>query len=95
MSYEEPTNPATNPLPAATRAGANQWEATKEKAAEAMKSGERYVRENPGTSTLSVLGIGFGLGLLVGWGLAHESHDDHATQVRKLVKRLRRELNLD
>jgi hypothetical protein len=73
----------------------NTWDTTKEKAAEALESGERFVRANPCTSTLSVLGVGFVLGLLVGWSMAHESHDDYAAQVRKLRKDWGRKLNLD
>jgi ElaB/YqjD/DUF883 family membrane-anchored ribosome-binding protein len=95
MNHDETTDPPATSLQTATDAAAKTWETTKEKATEALQSGERYVRENPGTSTLSVLGIGFGLGLLVGWSVAHESRDDHTAQVRKLTKRLRHELNLD
>ena len=91
---ETTTSPAVPVLPAAQTA-AEAWEATKDKAGEALQNGERYVRENPRTSTLTVLGTGFVLGLVVGWSLAHESRDDYATQARRFSKRWGHKLNLD
>jgi hypothetical protein len=89
-----------NPLPShddaaarATDAATQAWETTRDKAGEALQSGERYVRANPGTSVLSIFGIGFLLGLLVGYGMAHE--DDYSTRARKFAKRWGKNLNLD
>ena len=77
-------------------AGATQaWEATNEKAGEALHTGERYVRENPGTSVLSIFGLGFILGLLLGWSVAHEDRDNYATSARRFTKRWSHKLNLD
>jgi hypothetical protein len=44
---------------------------------------------------LSIFGIGFVLGLLVGWSVAHESREDYASQARKFGKRWGHKLNLD
>lgn len=87
MSYEDPLHPAENAGQTATDSAAKAWETTRDKAGEALRTGERYVRDHPGTSTLSVFGIGFALGLLVGWAVAHESHEDYASQARKFGRR--------
>ena len=78
---------------AAAAAATKAWEATREKAGEALHTGERYVREHPGTSVLSIFGVGFMLGVLVGWSAAKE--DDYATYARKLARRWGHKLNLD
>jgi hypothetical protein len=80
---------ATTVTDAATQA----WETTREKASDALQNGERYVRENPGISVLSIFGIGFLLGLLVGYSLAHE--DDYSTSARKFAKRWSKGLHFD
>ena len=89
-----------NPIPSnndtaakATDAATHAWETTREKAGEALQTGERYVRDNPGTSALSIFGIGFLLGLLVGYSMAHE--DNYSTSARKFAKRWGKSLNLD
>lgn len=78
-----------------SEAASQAWETTREKAGEALQSGERYVRDNPGTSVLSIFGIGFVLGLLVGWSAAHEERDDYSASARKLAKRWGKKLNID
>jgi len=40
------------------------WEEAKVKAQDLMQEGEAYVRENPGKSVATALGVGFVLGLL-------------------------------
>ncbi len=40
------------------------WEEAKTKAQDLMQEGEAYVRENPGRSVATALGVGFVLGLL-------------------------------
>ncbi|MEO7319105.1 MAG: hypothetical protein ABIZ56_08970, partial [Chthoniobacteraceae bacterium] len=88
MNYDDPTNPnPTTKAQAAAEGAAQAWETTKEKAGEAMQTGERYVRENPGTSVLSVFGGGLLLGVLIGWSLAHEERDDYSASTRKFLKR--------
>ena len=75
---------------------ANQaWQTTKEKAGDALQTGQRYVRENPGTSVLSVFGFGFLLGVIVGWSIAHEEHDSYAASARKWARRWGNKLNVD
>jgi ElaB/YqjD/DUF883 family membrane-anchored ribosome-binding protein len=54
------------------------WQTTRDKAGEALHAGERYVRENPTMSALSLFGIGFVMGLLVGWSIAHEDQESAA-----------------
>ena len=78
-----------------SEAASQAWETTREKAGEALQSGERYVRDNPGTSVLSIFGIGFVLGLLVGWSVAHEEQDDYSASARKFAKRWGKKLNID
>lgn len=84
-----------NESPEVPAGAAQAWESTKEKAGEALHTGERYVRENPGTSALSIFGLGFLLGLLVGWSVAHEDRDNYSTSARKFMKRWGHNLNLD
>ncbi len=95
MNYDESLSAAEQPAKETIPGAAQAWEATKEKAGDALQTGERYVRDNPGTSVLSILGIGFVLGLLVGMSVAHEEQDDYATSTRKFLKRWGHKLNLD
>jgi len=94
MSYEEPIPPVSPTGEKLTDAATQAWKSTTEKAGEALQTGERYVRDNPGTSVLSIFGLGFVLGLLVGWSIAHEERDDYATSARKFGKRWGHKLNL-
>ncbi len=79
----------------ATAGAAQAWEATKEKAGEVLQAGERYVRENPSTSALSIFGLGLLLGLLVGWSVAHEDREDYSTSARRFVTRWGHKFQLD
>lgn len=75
---------------------ANQaWETTREKAGEALQSGEKYVRDNPGTSVVGIFGLGVLVGVLVGWSVAHEEEDDYYASGRKFAKRWGKKLNFD
>jgi len=74
---------------------AHAWEATKGKAADALHTSERYVRDNPGTSVLSVFGAGIALGVLIGWTVAHESRSSYSDTAHDFIRRLGRKLNLD
>ena len=78
-----------------SEAASQAWETTREKAGDALQTGERYVRDNPGTSVLSIFGIGFLIGMLVGWSVAHEEQDDYSASARKYAKRWGKKLNLD
>lgn len=71
------------------------WENTKGKANEAIQTSERYVRENPGTSVLSVFGAGIALGVLIGWTVAHESRHSYTDSAQDFLRRLGRKLNID
>jgi hypothetical protein len=82
---------AANVADAATQA----WETTREKASEALQTGEKYVRANPGTSALGIFGFGLLVGLLVGYSIAHEERDDYSVSARKLAKRWGNKLNFD
>lgn len=96
MNSNDPTNPTTDTTPQTIKEGAAQaWETTKEKAGEVLHTGERYVRDNPGTSVLSVFGGGLLLGLLIGWSIAREEQDDYSDKTRKFFKRMGHKLNLD
>jgi hypothetical protein len=89
-------NPSSPEAPASNikDTAAHAWETTRERAGEALQSGERYVRDNPGTSVLSIFGLGFLLGLIVGWSVAHEEHEDYSTRARKTARGWGRKLNL-
>ena len=76
-------------------AATQAWDTTREKAGEALETGEKYVRENPGTSVLSIFGLGVLVGVLIGWSVAHEDQDDYAATARKYAKRWGKKLNLD
>lgn len=95
MNHEDPTAPTATTTTQAAKEGATQaWETTKEKADEALHIGERYVRDNPGTSVLGVFGAGLLVGLLVGWGVAHEERYDRTASTRKFLKRWGHKFNL-
>ena len=96
MNYDDPTNPTTaTTSQTATEGAAKVWEATKEKAGEVLHTGERYVRDNPGTSVLSVFGGGLLLGLLIGWCMAREDQDDYTHRTGKFLNRWGHKLHLD
>ena len=94
MNEYEPSQTTTNETRSATDAATRAWETTKDKAGEALQTGERYVRENPGASALSILGFGFLLGFLVGWSFAHEERDNYSASTRKFLKRWGHKLDL-
>jgi cytochrome c biogenesis protein ResB len=95
MNYNDPIQTPTAATEPVTEAANKAWSATQEKAREAVQSGERYVRENPGTSALTIFGFGVMVGLLVGYSLAHEERDDYSASTRKLLKRWSHKLNLE
>ena len=96
MNYEDPTNPTTHTPPQTVAEGAAKaWEATKEKAGEVLHTGERYVRDHPGTSVLSVFGGGLLLGVLIGWAMAREDQDDYTHKTGRFFKRWGHKLHLD
>jgi hypothetical protein len=82
-----PTNPPP-PSNAVSDAAKTAWDTTKVKAEEALHTGEKYVRENPGTSALGIFGLGFVLGLLVGWCIAHEERDSYAAMGRRWARKI-------
>lgn len=79
----------------AATAATDAWNTARGRAGEALQTGERYVREHPGTSVLSIFGLGFFFGLLVGLAAAHEERTDYSRDARKLARRLREKLNID
>jgi hypothetical protein len=83
----------SDPIGTASDAATKVWETTRQKAGEAIETGERYVRDHPGTSVLSIFGLGVALGFVVGWSVAKE--DDYTTSARKCAKRWGYKLNLD
>ncbi len=88
--------PLTGLEPQAVADTARQaWDTTKEKAGEALESGEKYVRENPATSALGIFGVGFVLGLLVGWSIAHEDRDSYTSRASAFGKRWAGKMNWD
>lgn len=71
------------------------WEATKEKTGDTVQAGTRYVREHPTTSVFSTFGLGCLLGAVIGWSIAHETHESYTDRAMKLAKRLGSKFNLD
>lgn len=95
MNYLDPTSIIATETAQSAKEGAVQaWQTTKEKAGEALQTGERYVRDNPGTSVLGVFSTGLLMGLLIGWSVGHENRDDHASGTRKFLKRWGHKINL-
>ncbi len=88
-----PFNPDTTAK--VTESASQAWETTREKADEALQTGERYVRDNPGTSVLGIFGIGFLFGVFVGYCVAHEEQNDYAERARKMARRWGKKLNCD
>ena len=95
MNYEDPNSPAKTPVQTATEGAAQAWQSTKDRATDALQTGERYVRDNPGVSVLGVFGAGLLVGLLLGYTVAHEERDDYAETAREFFKRWGKKLNLD
>ncbi len=89
-----PTSAAAAAHAAAERA-TQAWASTREKAGEALGTGERYVREYPAISVLGVFGVGLLLGLLVGWSAAHEEREDYTATARKFFSRWGSKLHID
>ena len=88
------SSPETNPAPISD-AAKRAWQATKDKAGEALHTGERYVSDHPTTSALSIFGLGCLIGAVIGWSIAHEAHDSYTDRALKLAKRLGGKFNLD
>ena len=93
MNTQDPTTPAGHEPVIDTAKQA--WDTTKQKAGEAIQNSERYVREHPGTSALSIFGLGFGLGMLIGWSMAHEERDNYTDTARRFAKRWGGKLHFD
>ena len=66
------------PAETAASPGSEAWNAAREKADEALQTGERYVRENPGTSALTIFALGCVVGLVIGWSLGKEEENDYS-----------------
>ena len=71
------------------------WDSTREKATDALHSGERYVREHLAPSVLGVFGAGMLVGALLAWSAAHQQRNDTSDSIHRLLARLGRKLNLD
>jgi len=95
MDDQDPLSATEAKAEGVSDAARQAWETTREKAGEALQTGERYVRENPATSVLSTFGFGFLLGLLVGWSIAHEERDSYARSARNFAERWGRKVNFD
>lgn len=93
MNYDDP-DPNLPSSDAVKEHAAQAWETTREKAGEALRQSEHYVRQNPGMSIAAGFGLGLVLGLLIGWSVAHEDEpDDYATSAHKFMKRWAHKLN--
>lgn len=95
MDPENPLPPSNDPASKVTEAATQAWDTTREKAGAVLQTGERYVRDNPRTSVLSIFGIGFVLGLLVGYSIAHEEQNDYSANARKFARRWGKKLNFE
>jgi hypothetical protein len=88
MNPQDPP-PTESSRDAISEAAREAWQTTKEKAGDALDTGERYMRENPGVSAISIFGLGFLLGLIVGAAIAREDDDSYSTRARDLIGRWR------
>lgn len=95
MPYPNEQNENASRATVAAEGAAQAWESTKEKATDALETGERYVRENPIPSMLSIFGFGLVVGMLVGWSIARPDDDDYSDIARRLGRDWRRKLHLD
>jgi hypothetical protein len=93
MNPNEPNISQETNLSAAATSAEKGWKTAKAKAEEGYAVGERYVRDHPGSSVLTVFGAGFIIGVLVGWAAAREEDDSYLTRLRDVTKRLRRSLD--
>lgn len=87
-----PSTEGSNPI---SDAAQRAWQTTKDKAGGALETGERYVREHPGTSVASIFGLGVLVGLAVGWSIPHEAHDSYSDRALRMAKRWGNKFNLD
>jgi hypothetical protein len=78
---------------AASAAAEKAWQTAKAKAEEGYAAGERYVRDHPGSSVLTIFGVGFMVGVLVGWAAAREEDDTYLRRLRDITKGLRGKLD--
>ncbi|MDQ3623620.1 MAG: hypothetical protein M3463_14215 [Verrucomicrobiota bacterium] len=95
MPYPNEQNENASRATVAAEGAAQAWETTKEKAGDALETGQRYVRDNPIPSMLSVFGFGLLVGALIGWSVARQEEDDYSDYARRLGKDWRRKLHLD
>ena len=95
MDTKNPERPVSDTTEKITGAAAQAWETTRDTASEAYQHGERYVRDNPATSALTLFGLGCLLGLLIGWSLGREEKLDYSASARKLAKGWSKKLNFD
>lgn len=94
MNYNDPDSSNLPSSDAVKERAAQAWENTREKAGEALRQSEHYVRQNPSMSVAAGFGLGLVLGLFIGWSIAHENEpDDYATSARKFMKRWAHKLN--
>ena len=95
MNTEDITKPITATGRGIAEGASQAWVSTKEKAGEVVQSGERLVRDNPGTTVLSVCGLGFLLGLTVGWIVSKAATEERCWCADKFLRRWGHKLNLD
>jgi len=95
QASELPASQSGEPTEKSASAVSEVWETTREKAGEALQTGERYVRDNPGTSALTIFGLGCLVGLIIGWSLGREEENDYSARARKFGKRWSKKLHLD
>ena len=95
MNSEETTTPMARAAQSVGDGAAQAWASTKEKTGELFQGGERIIRENPGVTALSACGIGLALGILVGWVVAREEHNQYCWCTSNLLRRLGHKLKLD
>jgi len=75
----------SNPNPTIRRAE-EAWETAKNKAEEGYAAGERYVRDHPGSSALTIFGMGFVVGVLIGWSVARQEEESYFDRWSRTAK---------
>ena len=61
---------------------------------EAIEEGEECVRTHPFSSVLAAFGGGLILGMLVGWSIAEQRHEDVSDRCRRLLRNWQRRFHL-
>jgi hypothetical protein len=95
MNSDDIINPAKQAGRTLADSASQVWGNTKVKAGEVADRSGRLVREHPTTTVLSVCGLGFLLGLAVGWSVSRTEAEQRCVCAYKFFKRWGHKLSFD